>query len=194
MAKLYARFGTMGSSKSANLLMVAKNYELQNKKVLVFTSHIDNRSGEYGMIASRTGMSRKATTIFPFTDVFDEVKLKSKYTDIHCVLVDEVQFLSVENIEQLAKVVDKLGIPVICYGLKTDFQSNLFDASKRLVELADSIEEVKTTCYKCNRKAIMNLRTVDGEPTYEGEQIQVGDMEYFAVCREHYYNFRKDSN
>lgn len=196
MAKLYARLGAMGSSKSAQLLMVKHNYESQNKGVFVFTSELDNRSG-VGRVTSRVGISSEAYAVKDSDDLFQIINtinsimfsdFKTGKDRLSCILVDEVQFFSEKHIEQLAKIVDELGISVICYGLKTDFMSRLFEGSKRLLELADSIEEVKTTCHFCNSKATQNLKTSGGKAVYEGEQIQIGDEEYFSVCRYHYYS------
>lgn len=186
MAKLYARLGAMGSSKSAQLLMVKHNYESQGKGVFVFTSELDNRSG-IGRVTSRVGISSEAYAVKESDDLFQIIDNSGK-DRLSCILVDEVQFFSEKHIEQLSKIVDELEVPVICYGLKTDFMSRLFEGSKRLLELADSIEEIKTTCHFCNSKATQNLKTTGGKAIYEGEQIQIGDEEYFSVCRYHYYN------
>ena len=110
--------------------------------------------------------------------------------DIDCVLVDEAQFLSKRQVSDLAEVVDMYDVPVICFGLKTDFQGHLFSGSEKLIALADKIEVIKTVCYYCDKKATMNLRLVDGIPTYSGEQILIGDKEYISVCRNHYINPR----
>lgn len=191
MSKLYARFGTMKSSKSANLLMVAKNYELQNKEIITLTSETDNRNG-VGFITTRAGIEKRQCDAVigkddSVVEIFDKI-LKEKFPKtISCILVDECQFLSQNHIQELAKIVDNANIPVICYGLKTDFKGRLFDGSKRLIELADSIEEIKNTCQFCNKKATMNLRTVNNIGTDSGEQIQIGDTEYHPVCREHYF-------
>lgn len=191
MSKLYARFGTMKSSKSANLLMVAKNYELQNKEIITLTSEIDNRHG-VGFITTRAGIEKRQCDAVigkddSIIEIVDKI-LKEKFPKtISCILVDECQFLSQNHIQELAKLVDKVNIPVICYGLKIDFKGRLFDGSKRLIELADSIEEIKNTCQFCNKKATMNLRTVNNIGTDSGEQIQIGDTEYHPVCREHYF-------
>lgn len=193
MAQLYYYYGAMQSSKSASLLMVAHNYESQGKKVLLFTPDVDDRSG-VGVIASRVGIDKKAHALSKDEDVFEIVKEKvseSNSDKVHCVLVDESQFLTREHVIQLTLVVDKLNIPVMCYGLKNDFQNNLFEGSETLLIHADKIIEIKTICAKenCGKKAIMNLRLSDGNPVYEGIQIQIGDEEYLPVCREHYYNY-----
>lgn len=193
MAQLFYQYGCMNSSKSATLLMVAHNYESQGKKVLLFTPDVDDRSG-VGVIASRVGINKKAHALSKDEDVFEIVKEKVNENNsekIHCVLVDESQFLTREHVIQLTLVVDKLNIPVMCYGLKNDFKNNLFEGSEALLVHADKIIEIKTICSKreCGEKAIMNLRLSDGEPVYEGQQVQIGDEEYLPVCRKHYFDY-----
>lgn len=184
MAQLYYRYGAMNSGKSIEIIKVAHNYEEQNKHVVLMTSAIDTRE-QHGMIESRIGLSRKAIPIFDETNVYDEINAIDY--KVSCVLVDESQFLKKEHVLQLAKIVDDLGIPVITFGLKNDFQNNLFEGSKYLLLYADKIEEMKTICWFCGKKAIMNLRFNDGQPVYEGEQIQMGGNEaYYPVCRHHY--------
>ena len=152
MPKLYFRYGAMNSSKTANLLMVAWNYRSQDKKVLLVKPRIDDRYGE-DMICSRAIDGVKADLIMDSSmDNFDSLLIK----DLYCVLVDEAQFLSEKNVEALRELTKE--IPVICYGLRTDYRSRLFTGSKRLLELADVIEEVKTICVKCDRKAIINAK------------------------------------
>ena len=106
----------------------------------------------------------------------------------HCILIDEAEFLTAQQVVDLANIVDTYNIPIICYGLRTDFQCNLFEGSKTLFEVADKLEEIKTVCQWCDHKATMNLRMVDGSPVYDGNQIQIGDQEYISVCRYHYTN------
>lgn len=190
MAKLYFRYGTMGSSKSLDLLTTAYNYEDQNKGVLVYTSGLDTRSG-LNKIVSRAGLSRSAKSIGDTLDISevreDIHKYESQFgNQVKCILVDECQLLSSEVIDTLADIVVKDNIPVLCYGLRTDYTGHLFEGSKRLLELAHSIEEIKTTCVFCNKKATLNLRVSDGKPVYTGEQIIIGDSEYMPVCLEHY--------
>jgi len=154
MSKLYFKYGTMGSSKSANLLMVYHNYKKQGKNALLVKPNIDNRDGiEY--ISSRAGFRELADIIVDHkTNLYEEIhKIISQYK---CVLVDEAQFLSVDNILDLRKITKF--IPVICYGLKTDYKCELFTGSKSLLEVADSIEEIKTICVNCNYKAIINAK------------------------------------
>ncbi len=186
MAQLYFRYGAMNSGKSIEVLKVAHNYEEQNKAVRIYTSGVDDRDG-VGVISSRTGMNRKVTPIHEDTDIFKEIKNANE--KIWCVLIDEAQFLNKEHVIQLTRIADELDIPVMTFGLKNDFMNNLFEGSKYLLLYAEKIEEIKTICWYCGKKAIMNLRLNDGKPVYEGEQIQIGGNEsYFPVCRYHYFH------
>ncbi|WP_282708857.1 thymidine kinase [Ligilactobacillus sp. Marseille-Q7487] len=185
MAQLFFRYGAMNSGKTIEILKVAHNYEEQDKDVLIFTSGVDNRAG-IGYVASRIGMKRKAIPIFAQTDVFSCVK--QSQTKVACVLIDEAQFLNKHHILQLTKIVDELNIPVMAFGLKNDFRNELFEGSKYLLLYADKIEEMKTICWFCGKKATMNLRLQDGKPVYTGEQVQIGGNEmYFPTCRKHYF-------
>jgi thymidine kinase len=182
MAKLYFRHGTVGSAKTLNLLAVAHNYERQGKKIVVIKPGFDDRYGVQE-VASRAGLHRPAHIVLSESQKLDQ----ADFDQVQCVLVDEVQFLSVAHVEQLRDITDQLGIPVICYGLRTDFRSQLFKGSRRLMELADSIEEIKTTCACCNRKAVFNLKSVDGKPTLAGPSRTLGCEElYLPVCHTHY--------
>lgn len=179
LAQLYFRYATMGSGKTVDLLKIAYNYSEQGKKVLIFTPAIDTRYGE-GRVTSRMGISKPAITIDQKTDIFDLVIR----TMPDCVLCDEGNFLTRKNVLEFCRVVDELNIPVIIYGLKNDFQNNLFEGSEALLLYADKIEEVKTVCWYCNRKATMVLRFKDGVPIFEGQQIEIGGNEsYIPVCR-----------
>jgi len=156
MPKLYFRYGTMNSSKTANLMMVAHNYRAQNKKIILAKSIVDDRNGNTKIASRALGSVEADINIYPykinnFTHIVSESKEK-----IHCILVDEAQFLSESNVEELRKLTNQ--IPVICYGLRTDYRSQLFPGSKRLLELADTIEEIKTICVQCNNKAIINCK------------------------------------
>lgn len=191
MAKLYFNYGAMQSSKSANLLMVAHNYESQGKEVLLLTPAIDDRR-DVGVIHSRVGIESYAYAIFEEDNLLDIVNKDLKEgTEINCILVDESQFLTREHVIQLSEIADYFNIPVMCYGLKNDFQNRLFEGSEALLLYADKIQEIKTICAKdrCGKKAIMNLRLNDGTPVYDGEQIQIGDEEYVPVCRKHYHEY-----
>ena len=193
MAQLYFHYGAMNSSKSATLLMVAHNYESQGKDVLLFTPDVDDRGG-VGIIHSRVGIEKDAYALSKeesVSDIVEDRLEKRGYEQIHCILVDESQFLTREHVVQLTDITDRLGIPVMCYGLKNDFQNNLFEGSEALLLYADKIIEIKTICAKeeCGKKATMNLRLSGGKPVYEGFQIQIGDEEYVPVCRKHYFDY-----
>lgn len=183
MAQLFFKYGTMNSGKSIDILKTAHNYEEQGKKCLLFTSAIDNRT-KVGEISSRIGIAEQATPVYKETNIFELVK---KEEDIACVLIDEAQFLKHDHVIQLTQIVDELNIPVMAWGLKNDFQNHLFEGSENLLIYADKIEEIKTICWFCHKKATMQVRLVDGKPVYEGEQIQIGGNEsYLSVCRHHY--------
>lgn len=178
MAKLYFRHGTVGSAKTLNLLAVAHNYGQQGKKVFVIKPALDDRFGQ-DQVRSRAGLSRPADLqIQPDTQL--DLAL---FESMDCILVDEVQFLSADMIEQLRAITFKLNIPVICYGLRTDFRTEMFEGARRLMELADTIEEIKTTCAFCNKKAIFNMKFLNGEPTLSGPVIDLGAEEkYLPSC------------
>lgn len=178
MAKLYFRYGTVSSAKTLALLACAHTYEVQGNKVVVIKPDFDIRFGKT-TVASRAGLSREADILVKA----DTVLPAACFDDCQCVLVDEAQFMSAFIIDQLREVASTRGVPVICYGLRNDFRSELFEGSKRLFELADSIEEVKTTCAFCNKKAVFNLKSVDGEPTISGAQVTLGAEEmYLPAC------------
>ncbi|KRL52536.1 thymidine kinase [Lentilactobacillus kefiri DSM 20587 = JCM 5818] len=186
LAQLFYRYGAMNSGKTIEIIKVAHNYEEQNKSVIIMTSALDTREKQ-GMIESRIGLERKAEPIHEDTNVFDLVQELNPHAS--CILIDEAQFLKKKHVMELAKIVDELNVPVMAFGLKNDFQNNLFEGSEYLLLYADKIEEMKTICWFCGKKAIMNLRFHDGKPVYEGEQIQMGGNEsYYPVCRKHYYN------
>ncbi|EKE08145.1 MAG: Thymidine kinase [uncultured bacterium] len=178
MAKLYFRHGTVGSAKTLNLLAVAHNYRQQGKKILLMKPNVDTRFGKE-RIKSRAGLEMEADIL-----IANESSLKQEdYSGVSCILVDEVQFVTKEVIEELRRISLDFDIPVLCYGLRTDFKSYLFEGSKRLMELADSIEEVKATCHYCNRKSIMNLKHVNGLAASEGPSVELGAEEkYFPTC------------
>lgn len=178
MAKLYFRYGTVGSAKTLNLLAVAHNYRQQGKRVVLLKPEMDTRFDKE-RIKSRAGLEMDADIL-----VAPETKLlEMSWEEISCVLVDEVQFLSAAHIEELRKITLLKNIPVICYGLRSDFRTRLFEGSRRLMELADSIEEVKATCHYCNRKSIVNLKHVNGIAELDGPSVQLGAEEkYYPVC------------
>lgn len=182
MAKLYFRYGTMDSAKSMNLLAVAHNYRKQGKRVLLMKPRMDTRFAA-AKISSRSGLEADADVL-----VDEDTSLNPRdFAQLDCVLVDEAQFLPPTIIEDLRRITVEPGVPVICYGLRTDFRTRLFPGAQRLMELADRIEEVKVTCQYCAKKAICNLRFVNGAPTVRGPQIQLGaDEQYAPVCWSHY--------
>lgn len=188
--KLYFRYGTMGSAKTALLLTTAYNFEERGLNYMCMKPVIDTREGE-SVIRSRIGIERKCEWIYPETDIYRKVRELFKTTErfIEWFLIDEVQFLSAAQIDQLARIVDDFGSNVICYGLRTDFQSNLFEGSRRLFEIADTIDEIKSTCH-CGRKTIINARIDhDGNFVSEGAQVEIGgDDRYVAVCRKCWRN------
>lgn len=176
----------MNAGKSTTLLQSSYNYRERDMNTLVYTAAIDDRFG-VGKVTSRIGISQDAFLFRSETNLFDEINEYLKKEKVHCVLVDEAQFLSKQQVYQLSDVVDKLNIPVLCYGLRTDFQAELFEGSKYLLAWADQLEELKTICY-CGRKANFVLRLNDqGEVIKEGAQIQIGGNDsYLSVCRLHY--------
>lgn len=168
----------MGSAKTMNLLAVAYNYEQQGKRVVLVKPAIDDRFGAE-IIRSRTGLERRADICVKSDSVIDYSALKG----VHCILVDECQFLSEFLVHQLRNITVDLDIPVICYGLRTNFKSRLFEGAKRLMEVADAIEEVKTTCAFCNRKAVFNIKLRHGNACSSGEEIELGAEDlYQPVC------------
>lgn len=190
MAKLYFRYGTVGSAKTLNLLAVAHNYRQQGKNVLLLKPRLDVRFSEE-TIRSRAGLEQTADLL-----VDSETNLPLDHISTHhCVLVDEVQFISPDIIDQLRYVASNLNVPVICYGLRADFRSKSFPGSLRLFELADSIEEIKTTCAYCTKKAIMNLKHKNGVATLEGPSVDLGAEEkYFPACHSCYEEALRSAN
>ena len=178
MAKLIFRYGAMGSSKTANALMVRYNYVEKGKKVILLKPKCEDRDGAK-IIKSRIGLEEPCEFAEDFLD---------QYSGEHydCIIVDEVQFLAPEVIDRLSDLVDEHNITVICYGLRTDFQNHLFPGAKRLMELADDIEQIKTICW-CGKRAHFNARILNGQMVTEGEQVQLGGNEsYTALCRKHF--------
>ena len=186
MAKLYFYYSAMNAGKSTVLLQSSHNYHERGMKTLLLTPDINQRDGG-GKIASRIGLTKDAKSFKQEDDLYLLVNSTHEQAPIACVLIDEAQFLNRLQVEQLAKVTDKTGIPVLCYGLRTDFQGNLFPGSAALLGWADNLIELKTICH-CGRKATMNLRTdAEGNPIKEGEQVEIGGNEsYVAMCRKHF--------
>jgi thymidine kinase len=178
MAKLYFRYGTVGSAKTHILLAVAHNYRAQGKKVLLMKPELDTRFGK-APIRSRSGLEKDADVLISHEMVIADLC----YDHVTCILVDEAQFLSCRHVDEFREISARLNIPVICYGLRTDFRRCLFEGSRRLLEIADSIEEIKSTCHYCNRKAIFNMRHVNGAASLDGPVVQLGAEEsYYPVC------------
>lgn len=177
MAKLYFRYGAMGSSKTANAIMVRHNYMERGQNVLMLKPRLDNRDGAT-TIKSRCGLDCECA----FMEDIENYNVK----DYDCVIVDEAQFLTRAQVETLVKIVDEDNVPVIAYGLRADFRQNLFEGSKWLLAWADTIEEVKTICW-CGKKATCNARISDGKVIKEGEQVVLGGNEsYVSLCRRHW--------
>ena len=183
MAKLYFYYSAMNAGKSTVLLQSSHNYHERGMKTLLLTPAINQRDG-MGKIASRIGLTKDAKSFKQEDDLWLLIHRTHEQAPIACVLIDEAQFLSRPQVEQLAKVADHSGIPVLCYGIRTDFQGNLFPGSAALLGWADNLIELKTICH-CGRKATMNLRTdAEGKPIKEGEQVEIGVNErYIAMCR-----------
>ena len=179
MAKLYFKYGAMGSSKTANALITKFNYEEKGMKVWLIKPSVDVRDG-VNAVRSRIGLQAEAEVITPNKDLFEEYQ---KHTDCHVIIADECQFFTAEQIDGLRKIVDELNIPVLCYGLRTDFLTKLFAGSLRLFEVADSVTEIKTIC-ECGKKAIVNARIDEqGKIVTEGGQILLGGNDsYVAMC------------
>lgn len=184
MAQLYFRYSSMWAGKSIEVLKIAYNYTEQGKRVTLFALAIDDRYG-VGKNTSHIGLQQDAILVYKNTKVFDTVKKDN----LNCVLVDEGQSLTREQVLELTRVVDELNIPVIVYGPKNDFKNDFFEGSAVLLLFADKIEEVKTVYWYCDRKATMVLRHENNKPVHTGEQIVVGGNEsYKPVCRKHYFN------
>jgi thymidine kinase len=194
MAKLYFRYGAMNSGKSTALMQVAHNYEEQGLRVLILKPLIDTKGGDE--LVSRLGVTRKADiVVHSDMDVFETVRRDMAANDrpLSCVLCDESQFFTPDQAEQLFMVTVDLNVPVICYGLRTDFSLRGFPGATRLLELAHTIEEMKTIC-TCGRKAICNTRMVNGEYVFEGAQVaidQENEVKYVSKCPQCYFAARR---
>jgi thymidine kinase len=185
MAKLYFYYSTMNAGKSTALLQASHNYEERGMRTLLYTARIDSRDG--GRIASRIGIAREARHFHAALDLREDVGAEHRRAAVACVLVDEAQFLTPGQVKQLGGVVDEMNIPVLCYGLRTDFRGALFPGSAQLLGWADNLVEIKTICH-CGRKAIMVVRVkADGSIEREGAQIEIGGNErYVPLCRRHF--------
>lgn len=193
--KLYFRYGTMGSAKTALLLTNAYNFEERGIAYLCYKPATDTRE-QKNVIRSRIGIERECRWIYPESDIYSEIQSMYESGGMmpEWILVDEAQFLSASQVDQLARIVDEFGCNIICYGLRTDFKTNLFEGSRRLFEVADTIDEVKSTC-SCGGKTIVNARIDSkGDIITEGEQVEIGGNDrYMAVCRRCWRNKRIES-
>ena len=194
MSKLYFRYGAMNSGKSTNLMQVAYNYEERGMRVLLIKPSTDKKGGD--KLVSRLGVERKVDLLIDDAqNIYDEVnKWQSEKYNIDCILVDEVQFFKANQIDELFKVAVCLDIPVICYGLRTDFKMEGFEGSTRLLLLAHSIEELKTIC-KCGKIAILNGRKINNKFVFEGQQVaidNVDNVEYESLCGHCYFKYKNE--
>ena len=188
MAKLYFNYSSMNAGKSTMLLQANHNYIERGMKPEIYTSNLDSRFGT-GEIISRIGLRFKSNIFDTKTDIYNEIINKKINKEIDCVLIDEAQFLTKDQVSQLGRIVDLLDIPVLTFGIRTDFKGNLFEGSKYLLAWADNLKEIKTVCH-CGRKATMVLRlNEDGQIVEDGNQIDIGGEEkYVSVCRKHFYD------
>ncbi|HVU17177.1 MAG TPA: thymidine kinase [Candidatus Didemnitutus sp.] len=186
MSKVYFYYSAMNAGKSTVLLQSSYNYHERGMKTLLFTPAIDTRAGA-GRIKSRIGLEAPAQSLSDSENLFEHVRSAHAAQPVACVLVDEAQFLTAAQVTQLTDVADNLHIPVLCYGLRTDFKGNLFPGSAALLAVADNLIELKTICH-CGRKATMNLRVgPDGRAVREGAQVEIGGNDrYVAMCRRHF--------
>jgi thymidine kinase len=186
MAKLYFHYSTMNAGKSTALLQASHNYREGGMQTYLITARFDDRAGP-GRIASRIGFGEDADTFGPGEDMFEKLKARLASGPVACVFIDEAQFLSKDQVWQLACAVDDLGVPVMCYGLRVDFQGNLFPGSAALLAWADEMREVRTIC-ACGRKATMVIRRgPDGRALRDGEQVVIGgNATYVSLCRRHW--------
>lgn len=186
MAKLYFNYSTMNAGKSTMLLQAAHNYSERGMQSYLLTARLDTRAGE-GRIASRIGIGAQADLYDPQTDLFAVVQARLAQGPVDCLFLDEAQFLTAEQVWQLARVVDDLGLPAMCYGLRVDFQGKLFPGSAALLALADEMREVRTICH-CGKKATMVVRkAADGTIIQDGAQVEIGGNDrYVSLCRRHW--------
>jgi thymidine kinase len=186
MAKLYFHYSTMNAGKSTSLLQASHNYREGGMATYLITAQFDNRAGA-GRIASRIGISEVADTFAPDEDMFGKLNARFGAGPVACVFIDEAQFLTKAQVWQLARAVDDLGVPVMCYGLRVDFQGNLFPGSAALLAWADEMREVRTICH-CGKKATMVVRKgPDGAVLTDGDQVVIGGNEtYVSLCRRHW--------
>ena len=192
MAKLYFQYSTMNAGKSTLLLQASHNYNERGMETYLLTAKFDNRSGQR-KIGSRIGISKAADTFSVGEDLFAKIKKRLNQKSVNCVFIDEAQFLETEQVWQLARTVDDLSVPVMCYGLRVDFRGQLFPGSAALLALADEMREIRTICH-CGKKATMVVRQDEnGNALTDGAQVQIGGNEtYVSLCRRHWREAVKD--
>ena len=193
MAKLYFHYSTMNAGKSTVLLQASHNYRERGMQTYLMTAKMDTRAGK-GKIASRIGIEENSDTFSPQEDLFEKIKNKLKKEDISCIFLDEAQFLTKDQVWALARAVDDLGVPIMCYGLRVDFMGELFPGSAALLALADEMREIRTICH-CGKKATMVVRLDStGKAMTAGDQVQIGGNEtYLSLCRKHYREAVQDN-
>ncbi|WP_448568864.1 thymidine kinase [Thalassotalea ganghwensis] len=189
MAQLYFYYSTMNAGKSTHLLQSSYNYRERGQTTLLYTAKIDDRFAK-GKVASRIGLQQDAELFEPDTELFEQISEQHLKQKLDCVLIDEAQFLTKEQVKQLTLVVDRLNIPVLAYGIRTDFLGELFEGSSALLAWADKLVELKTICH-CGKKANFVIRRdSQGRPVNQGQQIDVGGNEkYESLCRQHFREF-----
>lgn len=199
MAKLFFRYSAMDAGKTLDLLKVAFNYQDRGQHTIIITSQIDNRAG-VNQVKSRIGLTKAAISLTTTDDIFNRVKAEHEKQYISCILIDEIHFFTVEQIKQITDIVDYLKIPVICYGLRSDYCGNPFPSSAYLMAVADTIEELKTICH-CGKKATFNMLVKDGVALKHGPSIVVDNdilkthsTRYISVCRLHWKEGKTSSN
>jgi thymidine kinase len=192
MAKLYFYYAAMNAGKSTTLLQADFNYRERGMETMLWTAQLDDRAGN-GIIGSRIALNAPAHVYDANADLFASIGEELKKRPLHCILIDEAQFLTRDHVLQLCRVADDLSIPVLCYGLRTDFQGNLFEGSAALLALADALVELKAVC-ECGRKATMNLRVdAEGHAVAAGAQTEIGGNDrYVALCRRHFFKRLKE--
>ena len=193
MAKLYFYYSSMNAGKSTTLLQADFNYRERGMETMLWTASLDDRYGQ-GYVTSRIGLKADADKFDPETDLWASITEEHSKRALACVLIDEAQFLSSEQVTQLTRITDEVGIPVLCYGLRTDFAAELFPGSAALLGLADNLVELKAVCH-CGRKSTMNLRVDDaGRAVIDGAQTEIGGNDrYIAMCRKHFMEARNAS-
>jgi thymidine kinase len=194
MAKFYFYYSSMNAGKSTTLLQADFNYRERGMETMLWTASLDDRYGQ-GYVTSRIGLKADARKFEPETDLWSAIVAEHQERKLACVLIDEAQFLSREQVLQLARITDEAAIPVLCYGLRTDFAADLFPGSSALLGLADNLVELKAVCH-CGRKSTMNLRVDEtGRAVIDGAQTEIGGNDrYVAMCRKHFMEARKASS